>query len=102
MKSIRVIAAALAAMLPCAPVLAQEALAQKSGCLACHAVEKRVVGPSYKEVAEKYRGDKSGQAKLEKKVKEGGVGVWGQVPMPPNSFVSDADVKALVSWVLSQ
>jgi len=77
-------------------------LATKSGCMACHAVDKKVVGPSYKEVAAKYKGDKGAQAKLEKKVKEGGQGVWGQVPMSPNSFVSDADIKKLVTWVLSQ
>jgi cytochrome c len=87
--------------LACAPVLAQEALAQKNGCLACHAIDKKVVGPAYKDVANKYRGDKTAQAKLEKKVKEGGMGVWGDIPMPPNSFVSDADIKSLVSWVLS-
>ncbi|HEX4333368.1 MAG TPA: c-type cytochrome [Usitatibacter sp.] len=93
--------AALAAALAAAPAWADEALAQKSGCLACHAVDKRVVGPSYKEVANKYRGDKTAQAKLEKKVKEGGVGVWGQIPMPPNSQVKDEDIKKLVAWVLS-
>lgn len=79
----------------------ETALAQKSGCLACHAVDKKVVGPSYKEVANKYRGDKAAEAKLEKKVKEGGVGVWGQIPMPPNTQVADADIKKLVAWVLS-
>jgi cytochrome c len=93
--------AALAAALAAAPAWADEALAAKSGCLACHAVDKKVVGPSYKEVANKYRGDKTAPAKLEKKVKEGGVGVWGQIPMPPNTQVNDADVKKLVAWVLS-
>ncbi|HSS27294.1 MAG TPA: c-type cytochrome [Usitatibacter sp.] len=93
--------AALAAALAAAPAWADEALAAKSGCLACHAVDKKVVGPSYKEVAAKYRGDKTAAAKLEKKVKEGGVGTWGQIPMPPNSQVSDADIKKLVAWVLS-
>src|SRR5438552_11837702 len=95
-------AAALAAALAAAPAIANLDLATKSGCMACHAVDKKVVGPSYKEVAAKYKGDKGAQAKLEKKVKEGGQGVWGQVPMPPNSFVSDADIKKLVQWVLSQ
>jgi cytochrome c len=95
-------AAALAMALAAAPVQADEALAAKSGCLACHAVDKKVVGPSYKEVAAKYRGDKAAQAKLEKKVKEGGVGVWGQIPMPPNTQVKDEDIKKLVAWVLSQ
>jgi cytochrome c len=93
--------AALAAALAVAPAWADEALAAKSGCLACHAVDKKVVGPSYKEVANKYRGDKAAPAKLEKKVKEGGVGVWGQIPMPPNTQVNDADIKKLVAWVLS-
>ena len=95
------VACALAAVPAAAQAPAEEALAAKSGCLACHAVDKKVVGPSYKEVANKYRGDKAAQAKLEKKVKEGGVGVWGQIPMPPNSQVSDADIKKLVAWVLS-
>jgi cytochrome c len=96
------VATAVAAALVAAPALANLELAQKSGCTACHAVDKKVVGPSYKEVAAKYKGDKGAEAMLFKKVKEGGQGVWGQVPMPPNSFVSDADIKTLVKWVLSQ
>ncbi len=92
----------LAAALAAAPALAQEALAQKSGCMACHAIDKKLVGPAYKDVAAKYRGQKDAEAKLVKKVKEGGTGVWGTVPMPPNSHVQDADIKALVKWVLSQ
>ena len=78
-----------------------EELMKKDGCTACHSVDKKVVGPAYKEVAAKYRSDKTAEAKLIEKVKKGGVGVWGQVPMPPNSHVSDADVKTLVKWVLS-
>jgi len=100
MKTPAVLAAAALALVPAA-ALANEALAAKNGCLACHAVDKKVVGPSYKEVAAKYRNDKGAAAKLEAKVKSGGMGVWGQVPMPPNSQVSDADIKALVKWVLS-
>ena len=94
--------AALAAALAAAPALAQDAqaLANKSGCLACHAVDKKIVGPSYKQVAEKYRGDKGAEAKLVDKVKKGGSGVWGPIPMPPNN-VSDADAQALVKWILS-
>jgi cytochrome c len=99
MKSTVILAAALA-VVPVA-ASANEALATKSGCLACHAVDKKVVGPSYKEVAAKYRNDKDAAAKLAAKVKAGGTGVWGQVPMPPNSQVSDADIKTLVSWILS-
>jgi cytochrome c len=92
--------AALAAAFAASPALAQEALASKSGCLACHAVDKKIVGPSYKDVANKYRGDSGAEAKLVDKVKKGGQGVWGQIPMPPNN-VSDADAHALVKWILS-
>ena len=93
----------LAAILAIAalPAIANEELAKKNACTACHDVDKKIVGPAFKEVAAKYRNDKTAEAKLVKKVKEGGVGVWGQVPMPPNSTVSDADVKTLVKWVLS-
>jgi len=92
----------LAGVIAAMPALAQEELAKKSGCFACHTVDKKLVGPAYKDVAAKYRGQKDAQAKLFKKVKEGGTGVWGTVPMPPNSHVPDADIKALVKWVLSQ
>jgi cytochrome c5 len=78
-----------------------QAMMQKDGCSACHAVDKKVVGPAYQDVAAKYRGDASALAKLTQKVKTGGAGVWGQVPMPPNAQVSDADIKALVTWILS-
>src|SRR5919201_817284 len=81
------------------PARAQEELAKKHGCLACHTTDKKLVGPSYKEVAAKYKGDKNAEAKLFDKVKKGGQGVWGQVPMPPNSSVPDADIKALVKWI---
>jgi cytochrome c len=84
-----------------APVMAQEALAQKSGCLACHAVDKQVVGPAYRDVANKYRGDKNAENDLVQKVLKGSTGVWGQVPMPPNP-VSEAEARTLVKWVLSQ
>jgi cytochrome c len=95
-------ATAMIAALGAAPAMANPELAKKHNCLACHAVDKKVVGPSYKDVAAKYRGDKAAEAKLADKVKKGGVGVWGQVPMPPNAAVPDADVKALVSWILQQ
>ena len=84
-----------------APAAAQEALAKKHNCLVCHQVDRKVVGPAYKDVAAKYRNDKSAEAKLVEKVEKGGVGVWGQVPMPPNASVPDADVRALVKWILS-
>lgn len=77
------------------------ALAQKNACLACHQVDKKVVGPAYKDVAAKYKGDKTAEAKLVKKVKEGGKGVWGEIPMPPNAQVKDEDIKTIVHWILS-
>jgi len=91
-------AAAVAAV----PAAANEELAKKYACFACHTTDKKMVGPAYKEVAAKYRGDKDAAAKLAQKVKNGSQGVWGNVPMPPNSTVPDADVNALVKWILSQ
>ena len=93
------VAAAVPASLP---AHAQEELAKKHACFACHAVDKKLVGPSYKDVAAKYRNDKGAEAKLVDKVKKGGTGVWGQVPMPPNANVPDGDVRTLVKWILSQ
>ena len=83
------------------PAHADEAMAKKYNCLACHTVDKRMVGPAYKDVAKKYRGQKGAQTKLVAKVKKGGAGVWGPTPMPPNVAVPDNDVKALVKWILS-
>lgn len=77
-------------------------LAKAKNCLACHAVDKKVVGPAYKDVAAKYKADKGAEAKLIDKIKKGGSGVWGNVPMPPNPQVNDAEAKQLVQWVLSQ
>jgi cytochrome c len=80
---------------------AGEDLMKKSGCTACHAIDKKVIGPAYQEVAAKYKGDAGAAAKLEEKVKKGGSGVWGAIPMPPNTQVSDADVKTLVAYILA-
>ena len=80
--------------------LANEKLAQASGCMTCHNVDKKIIGPTYKEVAAKYRGSKTAEANLIKKVKGGGQGVWGSVPMPPNPHVKDEDIKTLVVWIL--
>lgn len=104
MKRIAIVAtsAAILGVLSAAPAGANEQLAKKHNCFACHQVDKKVVGPAYKDVANKYAGDKTAAAKLFDKVKKGGAGVWGQVPMPPNPTVPDADVKALVTWILSQ
>lgn len=78
-----------------------EALAQKSGCLACHSVSQKVLGPAYKDIAAKYKGDKSAEAKLIDKVKKGGSGVWGPIPMPASSpQVKDEDIKTIVQWIL--
>jgi len=78
------------------------ALFKRHGCTACHSDAKKVVGPALKEVAEKYRGDGEAQAKLEKKVRNGGSGVWGAMPMPPApKSVSDGDIKTMLTWVLS-
>ena len=77
-------------------------LAQDKACMACHQLDKKLVGPAYKEVAKKYAADKGAEAKLIKKVREGGTGVWGQIPMPPNSGVSEKEAQILVKWVLSQ
>ena len=80
---------------------AGEALMAKDGCSACHGVDKKIVGPAFMDVAAKYKGDSSALAKLTQKVKGGGSGVWGPIPMPPNAQVPDDDIKALVSWILS-
>ena len=80
---------------------AAEALMKKDGCAACHQVDKKLVGPSYVDVAAKYKGNAAAPAMLFKKVKEGGSGVWGPVPMPPNVTTSDADIKSLVDWILT-
>ena len=77
------------------------ALAQKNACMSCHGVDKKIVGPAYKEVAKKYAGDKGAAAKLAAKVKAGGKGVWGEIPMPPNPQVKDEDLKKIIAWVLS-
>ena len=84
-----------------APAGDASALLQKNGCLVCHAVDKKVLGPSYQEVAAKYGADKNAPALLAQKVKAGSVGVWGQIPMPPNAAASDADIQAMVKYILA-
>ena len=83
------------------PSFAQQDLATKKNCMACHAIDKKVVGPAYKDVATKYAGDKDAVAKLTQKVLKGGSGVWGPIPMPANTQVTEAEAKQLVTWVLS-
>jgi len=101
MKKTSLILASLGLAIASAPALANEELAKKNACTACHAVDKKLVGPAYKDVAAKYKGNAGAEAMLVEKVKKGGVGTWGQVPMPPNANVKDEDVKTLVKWVLS-
>ena len=88
-----------AAAVATGPAFADEALAKKHNCLACHQVDKKNVGPAYKDIAKKYKGQNVA-ATLAAKVKKGGSGVWGPVPMAPNPAVPDADIKKLVDWIL--
>ncbi len=85
-----------------APALADQALAQAKNCMACHAADKKLVGPSYKDVAAKYAGQKDAVDKLAVKIIRGGSGVWGPVPMPANAQVNEAEAKKLAAWVLGQ
>ncbi|MBK7899577.1 MAG: c-type cytochrome [Azonexus sp.] len=82
-------------------VQADEALAKAKNCMSCHAVDKKLVGPAYKDVAAKYKGDAKAPAALAAKIKAGGKGAWGEVPMPPNNVTED-EAKKLAAWVLSQ
>lgn len=85
-----------------APAMADQALATSKNCMACHAIDKKLVGPSYKDVAAKYAGQKDAVDKLAAKIIKGGAGVWGPVPMPPNAQVNEAEAKKLATWVLTQ
>jgi cytochrome c len=88
--------------LPWRPALADLALATTKNCMSCHKIDKKVVGPGYKDVAAKYRGDKTAPARLSTKILSGGGGVWGVVKMPANPQVSEAEARQLVAWILSQ
>ncbi|MFN4342105.1 MAG: c-type cytochrome [Azonexus sp.] len=101
MKAVYVAMMAAAGIVMTGQAQADEALAKAKNCMSCHAVDKKLVGPAYKEVAAKYKGDKNAPAMLADKVKAGGKGTWGQIPMPPNN-VTDEEAKKLVAWVLSQ
>jgi cytochrome c len=81
--------------------LANADLAKAKNCMACHSVQNKVVGPAFKDVAAKYAGQKGAEDKLVQKVLKGGGGVWGTVPMPPNTQVSEAEARTLVKWILS-
>ncbi len=100
MKAI-VVAAAAALALSAGVASADEALAKDKKCMSCHQVEKKVVGPAFKDIAKKYKGDAKALAHNVNVIKKGGKGVWGAVPMPPHPQVSDADAEKLAKWVLS-
>ena len=99
--NIRLSTAIALAALVATPVWANLDLAKKNACTACHAVDKKVVGPAYQDVAKKYAGQKDAEATLIKSIKAGGSGKWGPVPMPPQTALSDADAKTLAAWVLA-
>jgi len=101
MKAVYIAMMAVAGIVTAGQVHADEALAKAKNCMACHAIDKKLVGPSYKDVAAKYKGDAKAPAMLAAKVKAGGKGVWGQIPMPPNNVTPEEATK-LVAWVLSQ
>lgn len=100
MKRALLTLAALAAI--AGPALADMKLATDKNCMACHAVDKKLVGPSFQDIAAKYAGQKDAVDKLAVKVQKGGSGVWGPIPMPANTQVNDADAAKLVTWVLAQ
>ena len=100
MKIVLILAAAMASM-SAMPAWASADMAQKKNCMACHATDKKLIGPSYKDVAAKYAGQKDAADKLAQKIHKGGSGVWGAVPMPANPQVSEAEAKQLAAWVLS-
>ena len=101
MKAIHVCLLAAAGILSAGVAQADEALAKSKNCLSCHAIDKKLVGPAYKDVAAKYAGQKDAADKPAQKVIKGGVGVWGQIPMPANAQVNDAEAKKLVAWILT-
>ncbi len=92
----------IAGLVAAPAAMANEAAAQKAGCMACHAKDKKIVGPAYQEVAKKYKGQADAPGKLAAKVRKGGSGTWGPVPMPPNPTdkINDADLKAVIDWIL--
>lgn len=100
MKSLLVVVGVALVVSGVARAQSADDLLKKHACTACHAIDKKLVGPAYIDVANKYRGDAKAPAMLMEKVKKGGVGNWGQIPMPPNAAVPDADIKTMVTYVL--
>lgn len=103
MKTIQIsmISFAIAAASVSSMAHASKDLAQKNACLACHAIDKKLVGPAYQDVAKKYAGQKDAEATLAKSIKAGGQGKWGSIPMPAQTALSEADAKTLAKWILA-
>jgi cytochrome c len=95
------LAAMTLAAISASPALANQELATKKACMACHGIDNKIVGPAYKDVAKKYKGQKGIEAKLAEKIMKGGKGAWGEVAMPANPQVSAEEAKQLVTWILS-
>ncbi len=101
MKRVLLTFAALTAVTVSAPALADEAMAKAKNCMACHAIDKKLVGPAYKDVAKKFGGQPGAVDMLAERIQKGSTGVWGAVPMPANTNVNAAEAKQLATWVLS-
>ena len=106
MRGVRLIGSALlvVACLPvahAADVPAGQVIASRNACMGCHAVDRKLVGPAFQQIAAKYKGDPQAGEKLARKVKDGGSGVWGVIPMPSHPSMSDADIRTVVDWVLA-
>ena len=105
MKTIAILTLGLGLAVMCRTSLADsavaEALAKKNNCMTCHAIDRKMVGPTFKEIAAKYKDDKSAEGRLTEKLKKGSTGVWGSMPMPPNPQIKTEDINALVRWILS-
>lgn len=97
----RIVFALAATFSVAAPVFADQALATSKNCMACHAIDKKLVGPAFKDIATKYASDKTATDKLATKIIKGGSGVWGAIPMPANTQVNEAESKKLAAWVLT-
>lgn len=102
MKSAPVLFTALMLGLPTSAAFADDELYKTKNCFACHRIDRNHLGPSFKAIAAKYTDDKGAEARLATKVREGGVGVWGQVPMPAQPQVTEAEALTLTRWILQQ
>lgn len=101
MKALSFTGVALAIGLVCAPAHADQQLAQKNACLSCHMVDKKLVGPAFREVAKKYAGNADALNQVAGNIRKGGFGKWGPVPMPEQTALADADARTLAAWILA-